>query len=432
MARDGAGGKAARAHPRCYSRRVRRALTTFDMTCIGVNAIIGSGIYLFPGRLHESLGPASLVAFVLTGALCLPVALCFANLGRTEERSGGPYRYAQIAFGPSVGFVVGWSAWVTALVSWAAVASGLSRYLSHFWPAAARPGVAHLVAAVVVVGLGALNYRGVKPGARLTDVMTVGKLVPLLLFIVLGAFAIRGRHLAPFAPHGWGALPSAALMTMFAYQGFEVVGVPAGEVKNPRIAIPFAVFWSLMLSAAVYALVQLVFVGVGGAGTNAPLAGAARTFLGARGADLVALGGLVSIFGFNCGTALCTPRYLSALAEDKVLPERLARPHPRFETPGLSIVVSTGLVLVLTQILDFESLVDIAVLAVLGQYVATCAALVKLGPSKGARILGVVGIAVSIAFGVQATVEQLTVNVALLAVGVFCAGLTRLFARRTV
>lgn len=401
------------------------------MTCIGVNAIIGSGIYLFPGKLQASLGPASIVAFILTGALCLPVALCFSALGRTEERSGGPYRYAQLAFGPSIGFVVGWSAWVTAVVSWAAVASGLSRYLSHFWEAAARPGVAHAVAAVVVVGLGALNYRGVKPGARLTDVMTVGKLVPLALFIVLGAFALKGRHFAHFAPHGWGALPSAALMTMFAYQGFEVVGVPAGEVQSPKTAIPFAVFWSLLLSAGVYALVQLVFVGVGGGGTDAPLAGAARSFLGARGADLVAVGGLVSIFGFNCGTALCTPRYLSALAEDRVLPERLARPHPRYETPGLAIIASTGVVLVLTQVLDFESLVDIAVLAVLGQYVATCAALVKLGTSAGAKTLGVIGVIVSVAFGVQATLDQLLVNVALLAIGVVFTVATRRFARKT-
>lgn len=410
---------------------MRRALTTFDMTCIGVNAIIGSGIYLFPGRLQESLGPASIVAFLLTGALCLPVALCFSALGRTEDRSGGPYRYAGLAFGPAVGFVVGWSAWVTALVSWAAVASGLSRYLSHFWPAAAHAGTAHAVAAVVVVGLGALNYRGVKPGARLTDVMTVGKLVPLALFIVLGAFALKGRHMTPFAPHGWSALPSAALMTMFAYQGFEVVGVPAGEVQNPRVAIPFAVLWSLILSAGVYALIQLVFIGVGGGGTSAPLAGAARSFLGARGADLVAVGGLISIFGFNAGTALCTPRYLSALAEDGLLPRRLAAPHPRFETPGLAIVASTTVVLVLTQILDFESLVDIAVLAVLGQYVATCAALVKLGTTTGAKVMGVIGVAVSIAFGVQATLEQLAVNVALLAVGVVAALATRAWARRS-
>jgi amino acid transporter len=219
---------------------------------------------------------------------------------------------------------------------------------------------------------------------------------------------------------------------MFAYQGFEVVGVPAGEVKNPRTSIPFAVFWSLILSAVVYALVQLVFVGVGGGGTSAPLAGAARSFLGARGADLLALGGLISIFGFNCGAALCTPRYLSSLAEDKVLPERLARPHPRFETPALSIVVSTGLVLLLTQILDFKSLVDIAVLAVLGQYVATCAALVRLGTSTAQRVLGGIGVAVSIVFGVQATLTQLLATLALLGVGVAVAGVTRLWSRRTL
>jgi len=134
----------------------------------------------------------------------------------------------------------------------------------------------------------------------------------------------------------------------------------------------------------------------------------------------------VSIFGFNAGTALCTPRYLSALAEDQVLPTRLARPHPRFETPAESIIVSTLLVAALTQILDFESLVDIAVLAVLAQYVATCAALVKIGKSTVTRVLGGVGVLVSIVFGAQATLEQLGVNVALIAVGVLAAWLTPL------
>src|SRR5512137_2389145 len=148
---------------------MRRALNAFDMTCIGVNAIVGSGIYLFPGRLARTLGPASLFAWILTGALCLPVALCFARLGATEDRSGGPYRYARLAFGTAVGFVVGWSAWVTALVSWAAVANALPAYLGHFVPALEKGTGARIVAGVVVLGLGIVNYCGVKPGARLTD-----------------------------------------------------------------------------------------------------------------------------------------------------------------------------------------------------------------------------------------------------------------------
>src|SRR5262245_41356839 len=161
---------------------MRRVLTTFDVTCIGVNAIVGSGIYLFPGRLQAALGPASILAWVLTGVLCLPLALCFAALGSVEDRSGGSFRYAQLAFGRGVAFLVGWSAWVTSLLSWAAVASGVPRYLGAFVSGFDRGPAARAVSAAVIIAFGALNVFGVKPGARLTDALTIGKLIPLAIF----------------------------------------------------------------------------------------------------------------------------------------------------------------------------------------------------------------------------------------------------------
>src|SRR5688572_19640655 len=145
---------------------VRRALTTFDVTCIGVNAIVGSGIYLFPGKLQAALGPASILAWVLTGVLCLPLALSFAALGSVEARSGAAFRYAQLAFGRGVAFIVGWCAWVTSLLSLAAVASGLPRYLGGFVGGVDQGAGARAVSVAVIVGLGALNVAGVKPGAR--------------------------------------------------------------------------------------------------------------------------------------------------------------------------------------------------------------------------------------------------------------------------
>jgi amino acid transporter len=120
---------------------VRRALSTFDATCIGVNAIVGSGIYLFPGKLAGALGPASIVAWVVTGLLCLPLALTYAALGAREDRTGGAFRYVQRAFGTAPGFIVGWSAWITSVISWAAVAAGVPGYLASFVPSAGDAGV---------------------------------------------------------------------------------------------------------------------------------------------------------------------------------------------------------------------------------------------------------------------------------------------------
>jgi amino acid transporter len=390
---------------------MRRALTTFDAVCLGVNAVVGSGIYLVPGTLASALGPASIGAWLLTGLLCLPLALTFAELGKREERTGGPFRYAELAFGNGVAFVVGWLAWVTSLVSWAAVASALPSYLGPFVPALSSGAPALAVSASVVLGLAGLNVVGVKPGARLMDALTVLKLVPLAVFVVAGLFALRGGTFRPVAPHGFGALPGMALMTLFAYQGFEVVGVPSGEVAEPRRVVPRAVLVSLLFPALLYALVQTVFVGAGSPAGDAPLVAAAERFLGPSGRALLGLGGLVSMLGYSAGTALCTPRYLQALAEERLVPAWLARSHARFQTPAVAIVASSLVTLVLLFVLRFDKLVDLAALAVLGQYLASSAALVRLGRGV-VRVLGAVAVLVSVLFGAQGELRQ----VALLAV----------------
>jgi amino acid transporter len=379
---------------------MRRALTTFDAVCLGLNAVVGSGIYLFPGTLAMTLGPASFLAWVATGVLCLPLALAFAALGADEERTGGPLRYAERAFGRSASFVVGWSAWTTSVISWAAVARAVSANAAPFWPVLAGNAPSLAVSSAIVVGLAWLNVRGVKIGARVLVVLTLAKLLPLLIFLALGVFHLDARHFVPVAPHGFGALPAMTLMTLFAYQGFEVVGVPSGEARDPRRAVPRAVLLSLLLPALVYTLVQVVYVGVGAADETAPLAAAAARFLGRGGATLLALGGLVSTLGFNAGTALCAPRYLEALAEERLLPARLATAHPRYGTPATAIGVSAACALLVGSLLDFDRLVDLAALAVLGQYVASSAALMRLGRGR-VRWLGLAALLVSLLFAAQ-------------------------------
>jgi amino acid transporter len=407
---------------------MRRALTIFDAACLGVNAVVGSGIYLFPGRLARELGPASLVLWVLTGLLCLPLALTFAALGSLEERTGGSFRYAELAFGKGVAFVVGWSAWVTSVLSWAAVASAIPSYVAPFAPVLAQGPCDRVLPALVVIALGWLNVQGVKPGAWVMDALTLLKLVPLLIFVVLGLHKVHGALFRPFAPHGLGALPALALMTLFAYQGFEVVGVPSGEVRDARRAVPRAVLVSLAFPALLYVLVELVFVGTGARATEAPLVDAARGFAGAAGATLLGFGGFVSMLGYNAGTALCTPRYLQALAEERLVPRWLGSLHPRHGTPRAAILASAGVTLVLTQCLDFERLVDLAALAVVAQYLASSAALVKLGAGR-LRALGVVSVLVSLLFAAQGELAPALTLGALTLVGVAISFATRRLAR---
>ncbi len=240
----------------------RRVLTLFDVTCIGVNAIIGSSIFLFPGQLAARLGPASILAFGLTGLLLSTVALCFAEAGGRFEGHGGPYLYARATLGPTVGFGVGWLCWLTEILSWAAVADGVSTYLGYFHPWWSGALATKLVAAAVILVMGAINYRGVKLGAWTTNAFTVAKLVPLALLVLAGVPKAHMANFRPFAPHGLRPLGGACFLAYFAFQGFEVAPVPAGEAVDPRRAVPVAVLGSLAISSVFYMLVQTAAVGL--------------------------------------------------------------------------------------------------------------------------------------------------------------------------
>lgn len=405
-----------------------RPLNLLDMTCIGVNAIIGSSIFLFPGRLAGYLGPASILSFGLTGLLLVSVALCFAEASTHYDRAGGPYLYAREAFGDRVGYGIGWMCWATSILGWAAVADAIAVYLGFFGPAFAGAWVVKATAAAVILVLGAVNYRGAKLGAWTSDFLTAAKLIPLALFVLIGLPQIRLAHYVPFAPHGWKPMGGACFLAYFAFQGFEVVPVPAGEAENPGRNVPLAVLASMVLSALVYMAVQSVAVGIhpGLAGSERPLAEAAARIMGPAGASLMVLGAVLSTTGYNAGAALGSPRYLVALCEDGHLPPALGSLHERFNTPHRAVLLTTGLALAAALLLDFNRLVDIGNIVVCAQYLSTCAAIPRLRRLKrdpgGLRLPGglavpVLGILATLWLGAQGGRKELAFSGALLALG---------------
>jgi len=352
-------------------------LSLFDVLCLGVNAIVGSGIYMFPGNLAALLGPASFLAFGLAGLIAALIGLCFAEAAGMFERSGGPYVYAESAFGSAVGYWIGWTCWVAALFSWAAVASGIAPYLGQLWPAVASGAPAKLLALVIIGSLSVVNLYGARPGAIATDIMTVVKLLPLGVLVVMGLVRGPRRPSGAFAPHGLRPLPRAAFTTFFAFQGFEVVPVPAGETANPRRNAPLAVLGSLVGSTVLYMLVQWVAVTTTPslAGSKQPLAAMGSALLGGAGSQMVSAAAVISMLGFCTGVALAGPRYVEALALGGHLTPLVARRHARSGAPQVAILLTAGATALLTLLLDFSRLVDISVLTVSVQYLATCAAL---------------------------------------------------------
>ena len=362
-----------------------RGIGRASLVALFINSVVGAGIFGLPGKVHALLGPYALLAYLACAALVLLVVLCFAEVGSRFERTGGPYRYAHATFGPVVGFQVGWLVWLTRVTAFAALCNLLLEYLAYFWPAATTTAWRAVLTTVVVTVIAAVNVRGVRPAALVTNAFTIGKLVPLALFVAVGLFFVEPVRLQPAAVPSTGDFSAAMLLLVFAFTGFETATVPAGEVRDPRRNLPFAILTAMAVIVPLYVLVQLVCIGTLPelANSTRPLADAAARFAGSGGAALITLGALVSIGGTLNGLLLAAPRLLFAMAEQGQLPRALAATHPRFNTPHVAIGLTAIAVLVLTLSGSFLWAVALSTITRLLAYAATCAALPVLRRRDG-------------------------------------------------
>src|SRR5688500_10566512 len=208
---------------------LRRALGKWDLTAIGVNQVIGSAIFLLPADVATRVGPWGPLAFMAVGLLSLSIALCFAEVGSRFESTGGPYLPARAAFGRFIGFEVGWMMWFARVTSHASVVNGLTLALAFYWPALA----AGLPRAATIVGLTLvltwISVRGIKQSSWVVNALTIGKLLPLAIFIIAGIWFIDPARFAEMPPVSVDQVQATAILLIFAYGGYEVTGVLAGE-----------------------------------------------------------------------------------------------------------------------------------------------------------------------------------------------------------
>lgn len=360
----------------------RKSLDTFDIVCLGINGVIGTGIFILPGLVAQDAGKYAPVLYVVCGFFCFSIALCYAEMGGMFTRTGGAYVYAYEAFGPLAGFMVGWQIWMASLIGWASVANGFLLALDYFHPGISVSLAGKVVAAGVIGALSLLNFLGVKMGASASNLFTVSKMLPLLLFVVLGLPRMTWTGAETVPGPTWKSLCMAFLSVLYIFTGFEHMTLPASEVKEPQKTIPRSVFIVLSGVAVFYVVIQAVFQNVpsaaGAWGDSAPLARAALGFMGPAGGVLMAAGAVVSIAGINSGMALTGPRSIYALARDGFLPPFLSRLHPAFNTPYMAIAVNAVVVLFLTVTGTYAGLVQLSALASLLQYIPTCLAVIVL------------------------------------------------------
>jgi len=357
-----------------------REIGRWTLTALVINSIIGSGIFGLPSTIAGLLGNASPYAFLLAAVGIGIIMACFAEVASQFRDAGGPYLYARAAFGRFAGLQMGWLAWLVRLTAAAANANLFVDYLAEFWPGATGTVVRIVLLTLLLGGLAAINYRGVRVGAQTSNIFTVAKLVPLTIFIVAGIILLRGNAATNVSATGTGDWPKALLLLMFAYGGFEAALIPLGETRNPRKDAPFALFIALITCALFYTLIQWVVISALSAPeeTKRPVAEAARVFMGAGGAALVTLGAVISVYGYLSSAMLNAPRLTFAIAAGKDFPQFFGAIHPRFRTPHVSIVIFALMLWGVAVAGSFKWNASLSAVARLFTYGLVCGALIKL------------------------------------------------------
>ncbi len=408
-----------------------RAVSRWELVGVSINGVIGSGVYLLPAATAAMLGATSIWAVVLAGFAVGLIVLCFAEASSYFDQPGGGYLYTREAFGSFIGFEVGWMTWLARIAALAALSNGFALALAFIWPAVSAGIANRAVVLAPLLLLTVINLLGVKAGARTSVFLLLAKMLPLLFFVGVGIFFVDWTLVGEFELPRTTVLGETALLLLFAYAGFENTPAAAGEYRNPRRDVPFALLMTIGVVTIVYVAVQLVALGTLPelAESNSPLAEAAGRFAGSGAALFLTAGASVSILGTLSASAFFAPRYLFALSADGYGPPSLSRVHRTSRTPHVAIMTGAVMAGVLALSGTFVQLAMLSVIARLATVAGTVAAVPVLrrrfgSPSRpdavvlpGGATIPALAMLVTLAFIASTTWLNLLAGAAALAVG---------------
>ena len=354
-----------------------RGIRRWDLVAITINGIIGAGIFGLPAKVYALIGAYSIVAFIACALIVTLIILCFAEVSSRFDETGGPYLYAREAFNPAVAFEIGWLIWVVRITAFAANCNLLINYLSYFWTSATDAFWRASVIVFVVTVLAIINFLGIRQAAIVGNVFTVGKLVPIIIFCGAGLFFLNPQAFTPGPIPTTGDFSKSVLLLVYAFTGFEMATIPAGEVRDPQKNLPRALIIAILVVAVLYILIQIVCVGTlpDLGQSQKPLADAGARFLGTAGGAIISAGAIISITGNLNVLMLSGSRLPFAMAEQKQLPAFIGTVHRKFFTPWVALLLTAGLMLFLTLKSSFAAALTISAIARLVTYAATCQAL---------------------------------------------------------
>ncbi|MGG2067208.1 amino acid permease [Bacillus sp. S14(2024)] len=333
-------------------KTLTKTLGAFDLTMLGIGAIIGTGVLVLTGIVAaRDAGPAVIFSFMIAAIVCGFAALCYAEVATALPVSGSVYTYAYATIGEFIAHLMGWTLLAVYVVTIAAVAGGWTGYFSNLVSGfgleipkqlltiPAHGGIVNLPAIVITLVLTWLLSRGTKESKRVNNAMVLIKLGIVILFIAVGVFYVKPANWTPFAPYGLSGIFAGGAAVFFAFLGFDALATSAEEVKNPQRDLPIGIIASLAICTVIYIAVCLVMTGmVSYKELNVPEA--MSHVLEVVGQDKVAgvisIGAVIGIMAVIFAYIYATTRVFFAMSRDGLLPKSFAKINPKTEAPVFS------------------------------------------------------------------------------------------------
>lgn len=416
---------------------MKRNLRVFDLTALGVAAIIGAGIFSTIGNAAGSGGPAVSLLFVFTAIACGLSAMCYAEFASSIPISGSAYTYAYVSFGELIAWIIGWDLImeyaignIAVAISWSGYFTGLMdglglhipSYLStdfltasrgyraaveainsgtplsqlspelndafSAWTNAPHIGNFHLVADIpalfIVFVITWICYVGIRESRITNDFFVVLKVVILLVVIGVGAFYVKPENWSPFAPNGIGGVLKGVSGVFFAYIGFDAISTTAEECKNPRRDLPLSMFYALLITTILYVMISLVLTGMvsyNELGVSDPMAYVFTKLHLTRLSGVIAAGAVIAMASVLLVFQLGQPRIWMSMSRDGLLPPVFARLHPKYRTPAFSTILTGFVVAIPSLFLNLTEVTDLTSIGTLFAFILVSGGIIVLNPT---------------------------------------------------
>lgn len=368
---------------------LKKELGLFTLLSIGVNGIIGSGIFGMPAVMGAAAGPSLILAIIIAGIITFFLGIAYAELGSAFPLTGGPYALPRLAMGNLGGFLIGWGYFLYLFIGTAAIIDIFVVYLGFYVPGLSVAGTLTPLGITIAVAslwlFTLINLFGVKWGGLYSVVTTIGKLIPLAIFFFVGVTYIKGANFTPFMPFGFSGVTLAVALFFWSFTGFESIVMPTEEIKNPSRTIPWAMILTIFFTAVIYTLIALVFVGMidwSGLHLNVgdwkgigklpfPLSdvgiGLGLPWL----ATIATIGAIISTAGTGGSFVLVQARLPYAMAKDKLFWKPMANINHKYKTPIASLIF-TGILttIIMIAIPNFASVALVATVTGVVPYAA--------------------------------------------------------------